>query len=429
MAGDSLADALTAADDRRGQRKEKARLDKRMPVGVQLDGTEGTVTVESETAPDDIGQWDWILDHHPGVSPDTHEVDERYPVEIGSWEMGYTVGAGDGREAKSKTLYRYRVKVRTRRPGERLTEAAVSEMVKLVRKRRPIKPATAAHEGEWLVLCLADLQLGKGDYGGTPAALERARASIDSTVAELKTRPVEGVAIVDMGDMCEGTACFYDNQSYLVDLNMTQQIQVATDLALAAVDAVLPHTEQVIYGAVPSNHGEFRVGKNTVATDRARDNIDLIIADSLARVFAANPDRYGRAEVWTPPLEHGDPYVLTLNMGGVLVGFTHGHQVSASGVGRMAKLETWWQRQTWSDGRRPAGDVLPNAADCDVLVCGHGHTFMASDATGRLLVQCPAGEDGSEYWNTATGLRSGAGVLSFRTHQGWPLRANEFVIR
>jgi len=401
-----------------------------MPVGVLLTGDEGFVTVESETRYDPGDNYDWILEHHPAVSPETHEVDEAHAVDIGFWQMGYTTGTGADREARTKDLFRYKVKVRSRRPGKRLTNEHVAELIKLVRRRKPLKLPEVDGAGEWLVFCLADLQIGKSDYGGTKSMLERVEISVASLIEELKGRPYEGIVIVDPGDICEGTSCFYDNQSYSIELNQTQQIAVATDLFLSIVERVLPLVNRVLCAFAPSNHGEFRTQRGGgVMTDRARDNVDLVIADSLARVFRSNPERYGRVEVWTPPQDGGDPYVVTLDLSGVLVGFTHGHQVTAVGAGRMAKLEKWWQNQRWSDGRRLESQQLPTAADCDILVAAHGHTFMLSDATGRLLVQCPAAEDGSEWFETSQGNRSGAGVLSFRTGASLPLKANDFVIR
>lgn len=420
----SLAAQVNQDQARRGARKEQAALDARLPVGAQIVGGEGHVTFETDTPVTD-GQWDWVLEHNPALDPALHEIDETHPPEFGSWQ-GYA--KNDEGELVTTDLFRYKVKVRTRRPGVRLTQDTVADLVQAVRKRKPVKPPAKTVDGEWLIVCLADLQLGKSDFGGTASAIARVEASIDAVVADIKANPVAGVCLVDMGDMVEGTSCFYDNQSYSVELNMTQQIAVALDLVLAAVDAVMPHAPRVVFGAVPSNHGELRVGKGTVVTDRARDNVDLIIADALARVLSSN-DRYAACEVWTPPFDGGDPYVLTLDLDGVMVGFTHGHQVTTPGVGRMAKIEQWWKNHRWSDGRRLPSQTLPTGADCDIMVCAHGHHFATSDATGRLLVHCPAAEDGSEYFETGKGTRSAAGVLTFRTDAGWPMKANHLIIR
>ncbi len=417
----SILDNPPPPEPSRGHRKARADLDKRMPVGAKLVGGEGDITLEIEEAPRGTG-WDWILKHHPAVSPETHEIDETVPVEVGSWEMGYVT---DG-EANAKTLYRYKAKVRLRKPGERLTRPHLDELVKTVRRRKAIAPPE--NTGPWLVVSLADWQVGKADFGGTPVLIERLTKTFDDLRAKVRRLKPAGVTLVDLGDICEQVSCFYDSQTYTVDLNLTEQIEVATELFIAAVEAVADLTPRVLVGAVPSNHGEFRVAKGTVVTDRARDNIDLVIANNMARVFAANPDRYGHVEVWTPPKDGGDPYVLTLDMDGIIVGFSHGHQVKAMGKGRMAGLEQWWQNHQWSDRKRPRGDSLPTIADADIVVLGHGHTLLVSEQTGKLLIQAPAAESGSEYFSTSTGNRSSSGTLTFQVSEQWPLLANNFEI-
>ena len=424
---ESIAAAVEDNDTARGNRRRQVELDERMPLGVRLDGDVGEITVELEDQPADNGQWDWILDHHPAVSRETHEVDERYPVEIGSWEMGYTRGSAENREADSKTLYRYKVKVRTRRPGDRLTSDTIADLTKLVRRRRAVTPLET-DSGVWLVACLSDLQLGKGDFGGTPATLERVAHSLDQLRAMVRKHKPAGVAIVNLGDLVENIACFYPDQTHTVDLNLTEQIAAAIEVMLAAVDGVIDLVPRVLVGSVPSNHGELRTFKGNAPTDKARDNIDLIIANTLATVFAAAPDRYGHVEVWTPPTDGGDPFVLTLDLAGVMVGFAHGHQVRAMGKGRMAALEQWWQNHQWSDRKRPRGETLPTIADADIVVMGHGHTLLISEQTGRLLIQCPASEGGSESFTTGTGIRSSAGVLTFLVGEQWPLLADSFRI-
>ena len=275
---------------------------------------------------------------------------------------------------------------------------------------------------------IADLQLGKADFGGTPVTLERVGNAFDLLRAMVKDVRPAGVAMVELGDICEQVSCFYDSQTYTVDLNLTEQIETADNVMLEGVHSVFEYAPRVLVGAVPSNHGEFRVAKGTTATDRARDNIDLVIANNLAKIMAANPDRYGHVEVWKPPTQGGDPYVLTLDLDGVMVGWTHGHQVKAMGKGRMAGLEQWWHNHQWSDRKRPRGENLPTVADCDILNTGHGHTFLVSEQTGKLLIQSPAGETGSEYFSTSTGNRSSAGVLTYQVSDRWPLLANHFEI-
>lgn len=253
----------TDPEPARGDRRERERMDKRMPVGLALTDGEGWLTIETdEQVPigsgAETGAWDWMLDHHPAVTRDTHEIDDRYPVEIGSWQIGFTVGTGDNRTADAKDLFRYKAKVRLRRPGIRLTDEKVAELIRSVRRRKPPKLPEHDPNGEWLVLCLSDLQLGKSDFGGTESALDRVARTLDRVVAMIRERPVDGVVIIDMGDITEGTACFYDNQSFSIELNLTQQIDVGTEVMFLAMERLLALVPQMILGFVPSNHGSAR---------------------------------------------------------------------------------------------------------------------------------------------------------------------------
>jgi len=418
-----LTDHANANDAARGSRKERDALDKRLPIGAELTGADGFITVETDKVHNDE-TWDWILDHHRSVTAATHEIDETYPVEIGAYQ-GYMKDDKTG-EMVTTDLFRYKARVRARRPGQRLATERVAELGKLVAKRKKVEPKPAT--GPWMLLCLADLQLGKGEGTGTPGTIERVSKSIDAFAAMAKATKPAGIAIVDMGDLTEGTSCFYDGMPYKIDLNLTEQISLAIDVCLSAIDACIALAPRVMFGVVPSNHGEFRTAKGTTQTDAARDNADIVIADSIAKIMKVNPDRYGHVEVWAPPLQHGDPFVLTYDMDGVLVGFTHGHQVRVAGLGRMAKLEKWWGDHRWSDRARREDEVLPTVADVDILVTGHGHTLMVSQQTGKLLVQCPAADPGSEWFTTSSGKRSSAGVLTFQISDRWPMLANSFEI-
>ena len=439
MADDKLAAELAA----RGERKAKQKLDKRMPLGVKLnaDGT-GSITgdVTAENAPDldDAEAWAFILDDYPGISPVTHEVDERYPIEISAHEGMFSKFVDPDAEAKQKTaekvrMFRYKAKIRRRRKGERLPETKIKELCALVRKRKPLKATTTTGGDGWFVAALADFQLGCGDYGGTPKIVERVLASLEQIEAKLKASNPDGILLVDMGDIVEQVACFYPGQEHTIDLNLTEQIDLAIELVLKFIDVAIKYAPRVIFGAVPSNHGTMRVSKGTVSTDEWRDNIDLIIANAVRRIMDANPERYGHVEVWTPPLLDGDAGVLTLALpvdGGdpVMMGMAHGHQVKTMGKQRMPAIEQWWKNHQWTDGKRHDDHLLPTAADADILLFGHGHTLILSEQTGRLAIQCPSSDNGSEYFTMGTGGRASAGMLTFWVDRSRPTFAGAFDI-
>ena len=78
------------------------------------------------------------------------------------------------------------------------------------------------------------------------------------------------------------------------------------------------------------------------------------------------------------------------------------HQFRGSG-GTQAKVESWWKGQAL--GRTPI-------ADAELLIAGHGHHLVISEATGRTFIQVPAMDGGSRWWTSTTGQHSPAGMLT-----------------
>lgn len=420
-----MGDLADQMKDRRtvvGGRKVLQKIDARMPVGYHVDPTTGygsaTVEVSNEVDPDS-GNFDWILDHYPTLSRDFYEVDASAGVEVTSWEMGSTDEHG---HPSVTPLFRYKAQIRRRRPGNRLTEDHIKALRRKLNSRHPV--AKIDGQGGWLVVNVSDLQLGKADGDGTPGTLDRVRESCNAIKRRIIDCQPDGVVIVDMGDIIENTSCFYPSQAAEVDLNLTDQIKTAIDVMVAFIDAALA-APKVLVGFVPSNHGEPRTGKAATAQNPARDNYDLVVGHAVAKVMTSHTGRYGHVSVWHPPLEHGDPYVLTFDLDGIMVGFTHGHQVRVTGPGRMGALEKWWQSHVWSDRARRKHETEPTIADVDILVTGHGHTLMVSQQSGKVLIQCPALDGGSEHFTTSTGKRSSAGLLTFRVDDRWPAFIND----
>jgi hypothetical protein len=94
-------------------------------------------------------------------------------------------------------------------------------------------------------------------------------------------------------------------------------------------------------------------------------------------------------------------------MAGTVVGLTHGHQYP-----RPEKAADWWKGQTF--GRQPI-------ADAKILVSGHYHHFRAQQlGAGRLWVQAPTLDNGSDWWAMRSGEVSQPGLLVFSvTADGW----------
>jgi len=176
-------------------------------------------------------------------------------------------------------------------------------------------------------------------------------------------------------------------------------MRLARRLILQYVEAMLDLELPVVLGAVPGNHGENR--RNGQAFTTWTDNDDLAVFEQVAEVLAHNADRYGAVSV--PLGAIAEDLTLTLNIAGVPVGFAHGHQIKRGGP------EAWWKGQAL--GRQ-------QVADAEILVLGHKHHLMLSEATGRTILQCPAMDGGSYWWTAQTGQSAPSGMLAFLVGSG-----------
>jgi predicted phosphodiesterase len=154
----------------------------------------------------------------------------------------------------------------------------------------------------------------------------------------------------------------------------------------------------LVLAAVPGNHGENRDGTGKAFTTWT-DNDDLAVVEQVAEVLSANPERYGHCTTYL-----ADELTLTLDIAGVPVAFAHGHQAKGGSGHAAAKLEQWWKGQAL--GRT-------GVADAQILVTGHLHHLVVSEATGRTFLQCPAMDPGSAWWVAQQGASSQPGLLTF----------------
>lgn len=368
------------AHEQRGQRHPSG-----WEPGIAWSGNSGTITTAPLEAEPTGGVWaelvaDW------GLDPATTQVVPG-SVQVRAWDTH------DGRRLR---YYRAALEART----DADDRADVEQLCATIMRRRAITPTTATGERALLV-ALSDWQLGKGEGGGTPATIERICSALDSLPHRLRElrrsgREVGAVYLVGLGDLVEQCAGHYPGQTFSVDLDRREQMRVARRLILRAVDTVAPLAPRVVLAAVPGNHGENRgnVGK---AYTRTTDNDDLAVVEQVAEVLAANPARYGHVSTVL-----ADGAALVLDVAGVATAFAHGHK-SGNGGHVAAKIENWWRGQVM--GRQPV-------ADASLLLTGHYHHLLISEATGRTIMQVPAMDGGSEWWTDATGQSSPAGLLT-----------------
>ena len=387
----SLDDLLAVPEppDRTPRRTEHPRG---WEPGVAFDPTTGAgeIVVQTDAEPDPA-IWEHLIADW-GLDP-TKTIVVPGTVQVRAWDAN--VGAG---EIKRLRYYRATLAPRIRDESSRLD---VDALCAEVMKRKPVKrPAVDAERA--LVLCLSDWQVGKGEGDGTPGTVDRilgARDAAVERVRELKRlgRPISNLYLVGMGDLVEQCAGHYAAQPFGVDLDRAQQTRVVRRLVLSWVDAFVGLVPRIVLAAVPGNHGENRQNGKAF-TNVATDNDDLTTIETVGEILAANPERYGSVSVYI-----ANDYSLALDIGGVVVAFTHGHTTKRSGHAA-AVMEAWWSGQAM--GRQVVSDA-------DILVSGHRHHLVVSESTGRTFLQCPAMDPGSEWFTAQTGAHSPHGLLSF----------------
>jgi hypothetical protein len=350
----------------------------------------GTITTEALTEQPDAAIWSELIADW-GLDPTALEVVDG-SIELIGWDS--PIKGTDTRQR----LKRYKARLRRRTHVDDTCD--IVALQRSASRRKPRK-ATGVDTDRALVVALSDWQVGKGEGGGSPAAVERITSAFDGVerkLAECKRlgRPVSIVYVVGLGDIVEQCFGHYPSQPFTTDLNRREQMRVARRLILNLVDRLVDGGHRVVVSAVAGNHGENREGGKAITTPD--DSDDLAVFEQVGEVLSANPERYGDVSLYLPTA-----LSMTLDVCGVPIGFTHGHMANG-GANVAAKIEKWWTGQVM--GFQPV-------ADARILVTGHYHHLLVIESTGRTHFQCPAMDGGSGWWTQSTGQHSPAGMLTF----------------
>lgn len=234
----------------------------------------------------------------------------------------------------------------------------------------------------------------KEPQGGTPETVEQLLISFAAArqrlreLTKLKRRP-SMIVLANTGDLVEAVSGHYPSQAFIVDLNAREQLRVARRLLFRMVDELVSDGYRVIVTAVPCNHGENRNGSGKAQTT-PDDNASLTIVEGIEEACMANPQRYGDVS-----FAYAEDLTMVIDVCGVNLGLTHGHQIKGAGSGA-ASVEKWWQGQIM--GCQPI-------ASADIMLTAHRHHFQISEETGRTVIMAPS-MDGGSYWYTSTTGRS-----------------------
>lgn len=320
--------------------------------------------------------------------------------------------AGQSRYTKTpatrKPCWRYRFAVEP--SAARMHADDVDSIIAEVLRRRRKRPAAAVGAPRRaLNVAYADPQAGKvAMLGGTRELAARVGECFDlltDHLADLKKvgrHPTEA-SWFDAGDCVEG----FNNvasQKYTNDLTMTQQVRVHRRLTLHGLDYLAARFPQVQAVTCGSNHAQVREGKDPIGPP---DN------DWGIEVLAQVQDAYARNEAAYGHVTFGYPHqwrdTLAVDSGGLLIGLAHGHQWRNPDP---KAVRTWWMGQTF--GEQPV-------ADARILLAGHFHHFSAKEmGNGRLFLQAPTLDGGSDWFTQVAGEVSRPGLMVFSTTpDGW----------
>lgn len=332
-----------------------------------------------------------------------------------SWVIQGPVNTRRWMRYDQEWLYYYKFDV-AQGESPRVRELHVEELAKFIRSRRKnLDLPRLGGDDAWLYAA-SDWQVGKREGAdGTPQTVDRVVESIELAVRRVKdlrrcgARMPEG-AFVGVGDIGEGTCGFYPNQQYLIDANRREQNRITRELVTHAIDELSPLFERFRVATVGGNHGENRNDGSKVTDDG--DNDDVAQFEAVREAF----DRAGQTGIeWTIP---DDELSIRLDLGGVPVGFTHGH-LFRSGATAQKKAHNWWLGQDFG---------FQAVRGTRILVSAHFHHLSVVTYGSRTHLQTPPMDPGSRWFRNTSGEETPAGVLTVRLSADEPLGFSDLQV-
>lgn len=378
----------------------------RLTVDAGLDGGEFTGLVTTQPVPP--GEYEGAFAkvyELAGLDPTRYRI-VGDTVRFSSWQQ--SARSKDG-SRDLITLYSYRARFQRISELDERTEELVQRLHDDLRARRLTARRTAGTGLEapsTFVLLPSDWQLGKNEVrqedlehgttgvGQTVWRVERAIERAKRRVKDLRRvgRNITGVALGHMGDPTENVADSYENQSYIVELNLTDQIGLALDLSVRLAEELLPlGLEQTVFGVL-CNHGQLaRRGTKTNVTDDS-DNVQNLLL-RLQRDRIVGP-RFPKAR-WTLP---GSEMITTLELSGVPVAAAHGHKIRGDEAAWLLKQTTLLQATR---------GVAPR-----VWLTAHRHSQNVLDLGAVHRIQAATADGGSKHFTDGSAIYSTPGTTS-----------------
>lgn len=359
-----------------------------------------------EVARPEMEPWEDHL-RQAGINPDLVRVIP--PVEVRTWDamVKNDLLAQSGRDPNDvdpqdlmvvrKMVY-FKAKLERRRGAEE-----DPDLREWIRKWKPTKPKKRNDD---VTVCVpwGDWQVGKtSSKEGTPETYERIVAGFERTVDYIRTVKPSRVVVASLGDLIENCAGFYPQQTYTVDLSLTEQEYLVQTLLVRGLKELSDLADEVLVLPVGGNHGENRADGKSFTT--FADNFDVSVHRHVRDILSEN-DRFSNVGFHIPSAD----LTQTLDVHGHILGLVHGHQAT-SGATVSKKIDTWWEGQMRA--RAPIGDA-------DILLNGHYHHLLIRSSGPRTHIQIPSMDMGSEWWDDTKGGREPQGQVVFTiTEDGW----------
>lgn len=284
-----------------------------------------------------------------------------------------------------------------------VSSVATLEVGKIIKRLKDWEPKPVKRmsgKPEALVVGLADWQLGKStEYEGTEETVARIKASLSRTVDHVEKLRREGrnlrtLYLVNLGDHIENVSGSYSSQTFEVDLNLRDQIELAVELNILWIKTLAPLFGDVIYTASPCNHAQLtRNGGKSNVTDDA-DNATGLIAEFVSQI-CSHIDWLDHVLVQVPRGE----MIQTVEIEGVNIATAHGHKITGA-------EETWLSKQ--SQRLVHTEKFIP-----DIWFVAHRHSLSVDDFGPYTRIQATTQDVGSKWFSDQTGKYSRPGTTTF----------------
>ena len=276
------------------------------------------------------------------------------------------------------------------------------------RTHEGIVGAGGAYADGTLVVALADFQTGKTDvHGGTVNLYKRVRSVYAQMEAELPH--YKTIIAADLGDIIENFMNV-GSQRQSNDLNLTDQLEAAISLIWEGLRVLHSKCDNLVYVAVPSNHGEVRtgVGNKNRASSVLSDDYGIHVQRQIRRMAEMRPDVYGNMSFVCPSDYDAACTVKPSADDKSVLFFEHGH---VGGGASQAKMRQ--HVKNMQAGR------IAYAHMANIFVHGHYHTpemYLVGDKT--WVVGVSSIDSGSSWFTNATGESAPSAVTSFVAKDG-----------